>query len=255
MIVIDTKKDADFGNVYKFEHIDVPLVGVNGDYFLNLSEHCNFDMQRMDDEICLALSSIDLTKYPTVVGVIPPKLMDGEVKLFENDVMYNYDGNREVLKDMTAMQKRKYLFFKHKALLPWFFILDLKPNLFKTKNKNVTEWDALSEKFQYTRECIMNMPFSEVGRVVIYGSWPGAEVPCHRDAPVTGEFDHHINFNPGGYRQVYVYDSISNTKHYLPEDYSFYAYNTRDYHGVEPLIHFSYTVRVDGIYDSTKIKI
>lgn len=256
MIVRDTKTDPDFGNVFKFEHVDVPLVGVNNQCFLNVTKYCNFDMQKLDDEICLALSSIDLTKYPTVSGVMPPNMTNNSSKeLFENEVMYNYTGNREVLKTMTPMQKRKYLFFKHKVLLPWFFILDLKPNLFKTKNKDVTKWDSISEKFSYTKSCIEKMPFSEIGRVVIYGSWPEAKVPCHRDAEPNGDFDHHINFNPGGHRPVYVFDSISNTKHYLPDDHLFYAYNTRDYHGVDPLPYFSYTVRVDGVYDSTKIKI
>lgn len=102
--------------------------------------------------------------------------------------------------------------------------------------------------FPILRDCIEKLPFSEIGRVVIYGSWAESRVACHRDTPPSKVYAHHINFNPGGYRPVYVYDPLTQTKHFLPPDFKFYAYNTSDYHGVDPISHFSYTVRVDGTY-------
>jgi hypothetical protein len=68
-------------------------------------------------------------------------------------------------------------------------------------------------------------------------------------------FDHHINFNPGGYRSVFIYDSLNDNKIFLPKDYKLYAYNTSDYHGVDPLPHFSYTIRVDGKYSDAGLEL
>ena len=85
-----------------------------------------------------------------------------------------------------------------------------------------------------------------LGRVVIYGSWATSVVPCHRDDPPSENYDQMITFNPGGYRPVYIYDSMRQKKRHLPEDWKAYSYNTTDYHGVDSVPHFSYTVRVDG---------
>jgi len=246
MKIIDTKNDPDFGELYRYEHLNEPPSGHKGKLFLNLSEYANIDYNRMDDEICVLLAKTDLTKYPIVSGLMPPKLKYGN---FEGDIMFDYNGNREILSQFDHMQKRKYLFFKHKTLLPWFFVLDLKPNTFFGRDIDSGPWSSIIEQLPYTKQCIESLPFEQIGRVVIYGSWPEASVPCHRDWIPDGVFHHHINLNPGGYRPVYIYDPTTDTKHYLPEDHKLYAYQTTDYHGVDPLPHFSYTIRVDGVYN------
>jgi hypothetical protein len=246
MKILDKKDDPDFGTVFKFEHDDLPPQGVNGKLFLDFSKYADFDYDRMDTEICLALAKTELNKYPIVTGVMPPKLQYGQ---FENEVMYNFNGDRNDVKDLPQMEKRKFLFFKHKSLLPWFFIIDLKPNLFVNRAHDNYPWSEFSDLTPYTKQCIEKLPFKSVGRVVIYGSWPQADVPCHRDWIPDGVFNHHINFNPGGYRPVYIYDSVTDTKHYLPKDHKLYAYQTTDYHGVDALPHFSYTIRVDGVFN------
>jgi hypothetical protein len=254
MKVVDIKNDDVFGTVYKFEHTADPINGIDGKMFHDFSELCPFDMQKIDDEVCLALSEIELTKYPTVNGVSPPKEKEAKPHIvFEHEALYDYQGDKEIFKNMTPMQRRKFMFFKKQITLPWFFILDLKPNLFKTRQLDLQEWNDISEKFPYLRQCIEQMPFEQIGRVVIYGSWPGADVPCHRDDLPSKEFGHHINFNPGGYRPAYIYDADTGEKHYLPSDHKFYAFNTTDYHGVDSMPVFTYTIRVDGIYDKYKI--
>jgi hypothetical protein len=250
MKVVDSKDDSNFGKLYNWEHSDTPIIGINGKHFLDFTSENLYDFDKIDDEICLALAKSDLQKIPTVQGVMPPKLKTNMPNHdFENQVMYNYSGDRSVLSDLCTQGKRKYLFFKHKSLLPWYFILELKPNIFKTKNKDLYPWDDIINTMPHTKSFIESLPFKEIGRVVIYGSWPDSKVYCHRDNPPTENFSHHINFNPGGYRPVYVYDSINDKKYYLPRTHKIYAYNTTDYHGVDPVAHFSYTVRVDGIYN------
>lgn len=256
MKVVDIKKDDIFGNVYKFEHTDSPILGISDQTFYNFTPYCDFDMEKIDDEVCLALSTLDLSKYPTVSGVVPPKILEQHPHLkFEHEYLYEYSEDKEMFRNMSQMERRKYLFFKKKITIPWFFILDLKPNMFKTRQKDLNPWNEISSKFPYLKSCIEQMPFLEIGRVVIYGSWPDAAVPCHRDDLPTKEFGDHINFNPGGYRPVYIYDSITDKKTYLPEEYKFYAFNTTDYHGVDSIPHFSYTIRVDGVYDRSRVKI
>ena len=251
--IVDIKKDETFGTVYNIKHVDVPINGINDNTFLEFK--LDFDLERMDEEICLALAKIDTFKVPTVPGKIPPKLKTHENDVYEYDVLYDYDGDRSIFEGMDYQQIRKYFFYKKRITLPWYFVVELKPNKLLSKTKDLGPWSEISDLFPYTKYCIEQMPFEEIGRVVIYGSWPNSQVPCHRDNIPTKEFDHHINFNPGGYRPVYIYDSVNDTKHYLPEDYKFYAYNTTDYHGVDPQPHFTYTVRVDGKYDLTKVKL
>lgn len=255
MIPLKVKKDKTFGMIYNFEHKDIEINGINGKKFVSFDNLCSFDTDRMDEEICLGLSKIDTFKVPSVGGKIPPKLKNNDNDVYEFDILYDYDGDKSKFKDMDYQQIRKYFFYKKQINLPWYFIVDLKPNNFLKKSKDLEPWNAVSDLFPYTKSCIEQMPFKEIGRVVIYGSWPESQVTCHRDNLPTKNFEHHINFNPGGYRPVYIYDSINNTKHYLPKDYKFYAYNTTDYHGVDPLPTFSYTVRVDGTFDLTKVKI
>lgn len=253
--IVDIKNDDTFGQIINLKHVDTPINGVNGLPFLSLDKFCNFDTERMDDEICLALAKTDTFKTPTVPGKIPPSLKTHDNDVYEYDVLYNYDGDKTIFEGMDYQQIRKYLFYKQQITLPWYFVLDLKPNKFLTKNQDLEPWNEISNLFPYTKYCIEQMPFNEIGRVVIYGTWPDSKVSCHRDNIPSKEFDHHINFNPGGYRPVYVYDSINNRKLYLPKDYKFYAYNTSDYHGVDPVPNFSYTVRVDGKFDLTKVQL
>lgn len=233
----------------KYDFIPTEVIGINGSPFVNFTSHCSFDFEKMNEEICIGLATTDLTKLPMVSGVIPPKIREREIDgEFETSVIKNYTGDKNILANMSSMEKRKYLFFKHKSVVPWYFILDLKPNVFQTKTQDLYPWEDIVSKFTYTKKCIEELPFKEIGRVVIYGSWPESRVPCHRDKAPSTDFDNHINFNPGGYRPVYVYDSVNDKKIFLPTDHKLYAYNTSDYHGVDPLSYFSYTVRVDGVY-------
>lgn len=250
--IVNIKEDEVFGTIYDLKHVNEPVNGIHGKSFINFNMDC--DLDRMDNEICLALAKTDTFKVPTVPGKIPPELKTHDNDVYEYDILFNYTGDKTIFKGMDYQQIRKYFFYKKSITLPWYFMLELKPNKLLTKSKDLEPWNSISELFPYTKSIIEKMPFEEIGRVVIYGSWPNSPVPCHRDNIPSKNFEHHINFNPGGYRPVYVYDTTTQQKHYLPKDYRFYAYNTTDYHGVDLLPHFSYTVRVDGTYDLTKVE-
>jgi len=88
--IVDIKQDDTFGTIYNLKHIETPINGINGKPFLCLNEHCNFDLERMDDEICLALAKIDNFKTPTVPGKIPPELKTHDNDVYEYDVLYDW---------------------------------------------------------------------------------------------------------------------------------------------------------------------
>ena len=221
-----------------FTHTDDPIRGINGQPFYKFD--VNVDVERLDDEICRGLAQSNLSHLGMVAGDKPPELEEGRPP-FE-----------EVLKvipepGMNAQESRKYRIFKRLIDNPWAFVVTLKPNNFLTKEQDLYPWTSVIDRMPYTKEVIESLPFSEIGRVMIYASWAGSSVPCHRDEP-SGKPRPHINFSPNHYRPVFVWDPIKKEKIYLPKDYNFYAYNVTDYHGVDPLPYFSYTVRVDGKY-------
>jgi len=227
-----------------FEHDDAPIKGIKNKNFLKFD--IDADLNWLDDEICGALASADLSKIPMVAGEQPPNMYEGRPG-FE----YSIPPEIKMLRPEfdSDMEFRRFLIFKGYAEAPWVFVVDVKPNMFRTKSQDLNDWNDIASTMPYTKKIIQSLPFKEIGRVVIYGSWADSIVPCHRDQPTSNEINHHINFTPGGPRPIYLYDCPSETKHYLPEDHIFHAYNVTDYHGVDAMPRFSYTVRVDGVYE------
>ena len=254
MKITHDKHDSTFGRLVKAEHEKLPITGLKPDGypFKDYTQHVtDWDMDGIDEELCLMFAKHPLNKYPKVVGSQPPELKQNE---FEDHIIYDLSEDmssfdRDLYDGMDSNEIRKYFHFRHKTTLPWFFIIDLKPSMFNDKHIDNTPWSDIAKmQTPYTKHCIEKLPFKEIGRVVIYGSWSNSIVPCHRDSLPTEDCDQIINFNPGGYRPVYVYDSLRSKKVHLNKDWKAYSYNTTDYHGVDSVPHFSYTVRVDGSF-------
>ena len=216
---------------------DDPIKGISGQTFYKFD--VEIDADRLDDEICKGLAQSNLSHLGLILGEKPPELEEGRPPFDEN--------YQDLEPGMTNQESRRYRTFKREIDNPWAFMVTLKPNKFMTKEQDLYPWSNIIDRMPYTKEVIESLPFSEIGRAAIYGTWAGASVPCHRDEP-SGKPRPHINFSPNHYRPVYVWDTVKKEKVYLPKDYKFYAYNVTDYHGVDPLPHFSYTVRVDGKY-------
>lgn len=248
------KRDEVLGNLKFWRHHQLPVAGINNQTFVDFTHFTNdWDFKKIDDEICIGLSLTDTTNIPMVSGEMPPEILEQyNGRVFEGEYFWNLEEeeDKRIIKDMTINQRRKYLLFKNKIILPWYFISVLKPNKFATKSEDLYPWEDFVDLYMpYTKNCLLKLPFKQIGRVVIYSSLPNIEVPCHRDDVFDSHRDHHINLNPGGYRPVYVYDSIRKNKIYLNQSYKAYAYNVRDYHGVDGTNQFSYTIRVDGEYN------
>jgi len=239
------------------KYIESSIIGINGKPWIDFTQYVNdpWDWERIDDEICLCMAKHDTSQIPNVFGKMPRNLIhDFNTEILEDEFLKT--NSDESFVDLDINTKRKYLYFKNKVLYPWSFIFVLKPNSFKNMNHDSYPWsNFVDDELPYTKKMILSLPFKQIGRVVIYGSNPNNAVPCHRDlVPIlsTSQSDrhlmHHINMNPGGYRPVYVYDSKKNQKVYIDADSRLYAYNVRDFHGVDAVNRFSYTVRIDGEY-------
>lgn len=225
-----------------FESGDHPIKGFFGQNFLKFD--IDADMERMDEEICRALARSNREYIATVGGTKAANVDE------LNKLPFEPEYNPEPMEGFNDQERRRYLIFKRKIDAPWSFRVDLKKSAgFAGRSTNTGDWTSVSEKTPYTKSIIKKLPFKELGAIWIFGAWQGSGVSCHRDQPSTDkDVEHHINFNPGGYRPVYLYDPVDDKKVYLPKDYKFYAMNTTDFHGVDPLPHFSYTIRVNGIF-------
>jgi hypothetical protein len=219
---------------------DKPIKGVFGGKPFH-SFNVDADLDRIDEEVCRALATSNLDFVPNVYGEKPPT--------------FEEEAGRPPLEDPTEpkvsglnnQETRKYRIFKREIDIPWTFAVALKPNRYETRDQDIKPWSSVAKKTPYTKHVIENkMGFETVGRVMIYGSWAGSSVPVHVDEVYQKQVLH-INFNPGHSRPVYVWDPITRKKIYKPEEYKFYTFNTMDYHGVDPLPYFTYTIRVDGV--------
>ena len=148
---------------------DKPIKGIKGDPFFKFDIDC--DLERIDEEICRALATSNLGLIPTVYGEKPPDIeTEKDRPPFEDPTLPKIQG-------MSLQESRKYRIFKREIDIPWTFAIALKPNRFKARDRDLEPWSNVAKRTPYTKHVIENkMPFSEIGRVMIYGSWSGSSV-------------------------------------------------------------------------------
>jgi hypothetical protein len=236
-----------------WEHDESGIKGINGKNFLKFDIDC--DLEWLDDEICTAMAKTDTARessgrHPSYGSSSAPHGMypnrPGLDKVFDPRLDQTIQKMRDEFDNPT--QFRKYLTYKGYQNYVWSFLIDLKPNT--SRDIEGEPWADIIDIMPYTKKIIKSLPMKNLGRVTILASNADTIVPCHRDQPATDKSKNHINFTPGGIRPIFLYDCPTKKKHFLPEDHIFHAYNISDYHGVDALPRFSYTVRVDGTYEA-----
>ncbi len=146
----------------------------------------------------------------------------------------------------------RYMYYAMGADIAWYHTYYLRRQGFGQKTK--------SEGSQWTEEALMffpnvveyikKLPFKEIGRVLIFSTFPGTGITAHRDYHITPHRDHMINLYLGqGWRPSFIWDDVANKKVYLEEGATSYCFNNRDYHGVDPEPGYKYTLRVDGTFE------
>lgn len=160
----------------------------------------------------------------------------------------------ESMQSMTFAERQRYLRFAKGAYHPWAVCLALTTNSswshkMSPKDKVVT--DEARSMFKRTIDVIYSLPiFESIGRICIFGVDPSQHVTCHRDEnpekwPVNDEL---LMVSPRGNKKFYVYDPEKKQRHYISSDVRSYIFHDLNFHGVDPLPYFTYTIRIDGLY-------
>ncbi|MBX3226165.1 MAG: hypothetical protein KIT84_28670 [Labilithrix sp.] len=96
---------------------------------------------------------------------------------------------------------------------------------------------------------VESLPFTEIGRVVLFGIEANDHAPAHRDSEPGKALSiaQSISFDPRENKRFYVCDPTGGNKTII--DAPIYWFNDMDYHGVEPDPFFRYSIRVDGVFE------
>lgn len=259
--------------------------GIFGQPYLNL-EHLIDDatLARMDREITRGLLRVPVSYTGGSLkwmGVVAPWVMDDGYR----DLMEAVDGfSREELAELVALADdpsafdlggegderningKKYSFgdetdhplnlaqmrwlsLRHGVYFPWkvcYHLLENDQWDDKHSGAGKTFLDEARSVFPETIRVIESLPFSEIGRVVIFGLEPNDHAPLHRDTEPGKALAvaQCISIEPRGTKRFYLCNAADAEP--LVVDARVYWFNDMDYHGVLPDPFFRYSLRVDG---------
>jgi hypothetical protein len=245
-----------------FKHSLVGPKGVSGKLFVEMEEYLETsNFIELHNEAIMGLSLIEKFDHPYIMGEIPPELRKNygnmflESEILDNLDQYDPDGfHYEKMKSLSVQQRRRYCYFAFGALSPWFGVCYLRYNNFLKKTSESAlenEWHENAKYFPKLKEYVNSLKsslFSEVGRVLFFVSYPTVPTVVHRDFIQEPHRDHSVNlfFNKG--RPAFIYNELTQAKHYLDPACRAYFFNNRDYHGVDAENEMRYTLRIDGTF-------
>jgi len=147
--------------------------------------------------------------------------------------------------------QQRWLAYRHKVYFPWKACYHLLENdRWEDKHSGAGKGfsDEARELFPETVRFLQALPFTEIGRVVIFGLEPNDHAPLHRDSEPGRALSiaQSISLCPRGDKRFY----LQNGEHDEPlvVDARAYWFNDMDYHGVLADPFFRYSIRVDGVY-------
>lgn len=150
---------------------------------------------------------------------------------------------------------------RHGAYFPWKVCYHLLEND-KWEDKHSGEGKDFSEEaravFPKTVAFVESLPFTEIGRVVIFGMQPNDHAPFHRDTELGAEsIAQSISFSPRGNKRLALRAGPprpdSNDEPVIVGS-RVYWFNDMDWHGVLPDPYFRYSIRVDGVFDPAFVR-
>jgi hypothetical protein len=258
-------------NTWKYNHFDyVPTeiygVGknrmpfVNMDPYIGTSPETNWELHL---EVIKGIAMLDNFTMGHFVGDYPEEFKtQGEnwTTILKNIEQYDPTGEHRknleevVTRSSSQMEKVRrinaYCIAAFGACMSWHSTFYLKTSNWANKGTaKQSQWTHVASHFPKLLKYIATLPFKEVGRIVLFNTFPTVGVIPHRDSVIQEHTDHNINLflHPGG-RPSFVYDCIQQKKSYLDPKATSYFFNNRDYHGVDPTPEFRYTVRIDGTF-------
>lgn len=139
----------------------------------------------------------------------------------------------------------------------WLIFLRWNTRVEKTgvANKSVAadcHWTENARHFPQLLKFIESMPFESIGRVIFFMTEANNQTVPHFDAAneaqrVVKPHDDFVWFTtkPAS-KSVFVMDGASLEKHYPDPNKRFVWFNEMDFHGTDPVKHFSFSIRIDG---------
>jgi Rieske 2Fe-2S family protein len=150
----------------------------------------------------------------------------------------------------NAAQQR-WLAYRHGVYFPWKVCYHLLENE-RWEDKHSGEGkrfgDEAREVFPETVRYLESLPFSEIGRAVIFGLQPNDHAPLHRDSEPGQALQvaQSISLCPRANKRFFLQNEPAAEP--LVVDARAYWFNDMDYHGVLADPHFRYSIRVDGVF-------
>lgn len=146
---------------------------------------------------------------------------------------------------------------RHGVYFPWKVCYHLLEND-TWEDKHSGEGKEFSEEaravFPQTIAFIESLPFTEIGRAVLFGLHANDHAPYHRDTePGRAEsVAQSISFSPRGNKRLGLRTGPDGAPTVVAS--RMYWFNDMDWHGVEPDPYFRYSVRVDGVFDPAFVR-
>lgn len=153
--------------------------------------------------------------------------------------------------------QERWLAIRHGVYFPWKACYHLLENdRWEDKHSGAAKDFAAEAKrlFPKTIEIIKSLPFSEIGRVVIFGVEPNDHAPLHRDTEPGKALGvaQSISIDPRGNKRFYLQNGENDEPTIASSNV--YWFNDMDYHGVLADPYFRYSIRIDGVFDRTFVR-
>jgi hypothetical protein len=243
------------------------ILGINGQPYASLDEHLPVErLRNMHFSICrgIAIHGCVTPAY------FPPKTKNRNYKDMNTGGVWDGDpalaAQYRKHYDMLRWdeERRRYAELANGVVMAGGRIYLREPHGLGYENiyrSNMCEHTSSARHFPNLMRFIYNqLPFADIGRIIIFISNPGVEGQIHRDMGDPESKDwfppmknknaykkyHFVWMNPSGKKKFFVYDEETDKKHYIDSTCAFF--NSNDHHGSDVCDVTTYSIRVDGTF-------
>jgi hypothetical protein len=256
----------------------MPVAGIAGRPFIDLERYVDVRrLEALDDEISFSLTQVPV-EYTggshKTMGIVPPSLVDepyadygqviGRMSRSEfvrflalSDTPEEFDPDRRAEYSFGEEQpwplSRKqmlYLKYRHGVYFPWQVFYELIPTLNwedKSSGEGKDFTPLAKRHFPELIAFVKTLPFATIGRCNILGLDADHHGTVHQDGdPDDPTAEHFITLCPRRNKRLFLWDEERRQKTYVVS--RAYWFNDHGYHGVEKDPFFRYSIRVDGVF-------
>jgi hypothetical protein len=236
-------------------------LGSNKKPFVYLDEHVpkQIDWAGLHNEAAYGIAKSEWSKRYVSSGVHPdwahleitPAMRNAEKTLTLDQKL--------ILRDLQTTDEKLKFMAALKYIAHPFWLVYLRNNkrveYSGIANKAVSRdcaWSDNAKYFPKLVKFIESMPFTEIGRVVLFMTEPNNQLVPHYDAADENQRnnkppDDFIWFTTKpGTKKMFVMDGKTHEKLYTDDAKKFVWWNEMDFHGTDPIDHFAFSIRVDG---------